>query len=261
MRDRKKRMDWRLLVSFSIDDFRTKYAGSLMGMAWAFVQPVTTILLYWFVFQVAFDSEPVADCPFILWLVSGILPWFFFSEAVSGTTPALVEYGYLVKKVVFPVDILLMVRILSCFLVQLFLAAFAVLFFSFFGYFPDLYYLQLPYYMAYLVLLAAGIGYCAAALYPFFRDLLQIVNIALQILFWMTPIVWNLNRMPGGIGRILEYNPLFYAVEGYRDVFVYKEFFWADWKMAIYYWAVAILFFLAGKKIFQKMKVHFADVL
>lgn len=261
MRESRERIDWQFVIQFSIDDFKNKYAGSFLGITWAFVQPLMTILIYWFIFQVGFHSDPVADYPFVLWLVSGIVPWFFINESAVGVTPSLAEYSYLVKKVLFNINILPFTRIISCFLVQIFLVFFTVVFFALFGYMPDIYYLQLPYYMIYMILLLAGIGYCTAALYPFFKDLLQIVNIIMQVIFWMTPIVWDFNIMSETIRRILILNPFYYVVRGYRDVFVYKEFFWEQWKMGVYYWMVAIIFVIIGRKLFRKMKVHFADVL
>lgn len=261
MREKKEKIDWLFLFQFSVDDFRNKYAGSMMGVAWAFAQPLMTIVIYWFIFQIGFHSQPVADYPFILWLVAGIIPWFFLSESVSGVTSSLAEYSYLVKKVLFPIHILPLTRMLSCFLVQIFLVLFMILFFAFFGYFPDIYYLQLPYYMLYMIVILTGIGYITSALYPFFKDLLQIVNIVMQVAFWLTPIVWDFHIMSGTIQKILVLNPFYYVIQGYRNSLVYKEFFWTDWKMGIYYWAVAMIFLLAGRKVFQKMRIHFADVL
>ena len=73
-----------LIWNLSKNDFKTKYAGSYLGIFWAFVQPVVTVLIYWFVFQVGFKSAPVKEVPFILWLVAGIVPWFFFSDMRIG---------------------------------------------------------------------------------------------------------------------------------------------------------------------------------
>lgn len=261
MHGKTKKIDGGFLLQFAADDFRNKYAGSIMGVTWAFVQPLMTIVIYWFIFQVGFHSQPVADYPFILWLVSGIIPWFFISEGIVGATPALAEYSYLVKKVVFPIEILPLTKILSCFFVQIFLVVFTMLFFCCFGYYPDLYYLQLPYYMLYMILLLVGVSYIAAALYPFFRDLLQIVNICMQVLFWLTPIVWEFNIMGEAVQKILKLNPVYYVVQGYRDAFVYKEFFWENWQAGLYYWAAALILLLLGRVIFRKMQAHFADVL
>lgn len=232
-----------------------------MGVTWAFIQPMMTIIIYWFIFQVGFGSKPVEGYPFILWLISGLIPWFFISECIIGVTTSLAEYSYLVKKVVFNINILPLVRVISCFLVQVFLVLITILFFVFFGYYPDAYYLQLPYYMLYMIVLLMGIGYLTAALYPFFKDLLQIVNIVMQVIFWLTPMVWNFSIMPEMVQKILVFNPIYYIVEGYRNAFIHKEFFWENGQMGIYYWGIAILFLLLGKKTFQKMKPHFADVL
>jgi len=107
-------LDLEFLIPFSVDDFKRKYAGSLLGAAWAFLQPAVTILLYWFVFEVGMKTGAQQDVPFILWLASGLLPWFFVSECVMSGTTCLADYGYLVKKVLFTVDILPSVKIVSC---------------------------------------------------------------------------------------------------------------------------------------------------
>ena len=107
-------------MMFSIRFFKTKYAGSYLGIIWAFVQPVVTILLYWFVFQVGFRSRPLGDYPFVLWLTAGLVPWFFFSDAWNGATNSMLEYSFLVKKVVFDIGILPVIKIFSAFFVNIF---------------------------------------------------------------------------------------------------------------------------------------------
>ena len=81
-----------LIWNLSKNDFKTKYAGSYLGIIWAFVQPVVTILVYWFVFQVGFRSQEVVNFPFVLYLTCGMVPWFFFQDALNGGTTALIEY-------------------------------------------------------------------------------------------------------------------------------------------------------------------------
>ena len=96
----------KLIARLSVNDFKTKYAGSYFGIVWAFVQPVCTILVFWFVFEIGFRSSSVSDVPFALWLSCGMVPWFFFSDAWNGATNAFMEYNYLVKKVVFKISVL-----------------------------------------------------------------------------------------------------------------------------------------------------------
>ena len=115
----------KLVLSLAKNDFKTKYAGSYLGIVWAFIQPIVTILVYWFVFSVGLKAGTVSDYPFVLYLVSGIVPWFFFQDALNGGTNALIEYNYLVKKVVFKISILPIVKIISALFVHVFFVAFA----------------------------------------------------------------------------------------------------------------------------------------
>ena len=72
-----------LILSLAKNDFKTKYAGSYLGMVWAFVQPIITILVYWFVFTVGMKAGSASDYPFVLYLVTGLVPWFFFQDALN----------------------------------------------------------------------------------------------------------------------------------------------------------------------------------
>ena len=117
-----------LIWNLAKSDFKARFASSYLGTFWAFVQPVITVLIYVFVFQVGFKSgDTSTGYPYLLYLVSGICPWFFFSEAWMNATGCLVEYSYLVKKVVFKIDVLPMIKILSSLFVHVFFIFFALL--------------------------------------------------------------------------------------------------------------------------------------
>lgn len=259
---RKLKNDSVFVCQFALDDFKTKYAGSALGFVWAFIQPVITVIIYWFIFQLGFKNGDVNGYPFILWLVSGLLPWFFISDSISNATSSLVEYSYLVKKVLFNINILPIARIVSVLFVQLFLLGFTMILFAVYGCMPDIRWLQLIYYMVYMFILCIGVVYFTSALFVFFRDMIQIVSIVLQVIFWMTPIVWQLNIFSDKIQYILNYNPLFYPVRGYRDSLMQGKWFWeygVDWNA--YYWIIAFAFLGIGIFSFRRLKQHFADVL
>lgn len=249
------------LIQFSLDDLKNKYSNSFLGIVWCFLQPFVTILVYWFVFQLGFKSQPVENVPFILWLVSGLIPWFFISDAIPCSTTVLSEYGYLVQKVMFNIDVLPIIKTISALLVQTFLTLFLILMFWLFNFPPCIYDLQIIYYLAYMIIFTLGVCYMVSSLYVFFKDLLQIVSILLQIIFWFTPIVWSIDSMPNIIANVLRYNPVYFIVQGYRKTFVYKEWFWSDGIITFYYWAIAFALLLCGKRLFHKLKPHFADVL
>ncbi len=255
-----------LIWKLAKNDFRTRYAGSYLGIVWAFVQPVITVLLYWFVFSVALPSRAVEvkgdiTIPYILWLIAGIVPWFFFSEALSNGTNALLEYNYLVKKVVFKISILPIIKIISALFVHGFFLVFTIVLFSCYGYFPDLYTLQIFYYSACMFVFVLGLCYITCSIIIFFRDLGQIISILLQVGIWATPILWNITTLSPGLRIIFKLNPMNYIVEGYRDAFIDKVWFWENFYSTAYFWILTMVVFAFGAIIFKRLKIHFADVL
>lgn len=253
----------KLILQLSKNDFKTKFAGSYLGIIWAFIQPVVTVLVYWFVFQQGLRSGGVANVPFVLWLIAGLVPWFFFSDALNGGTNALLEYQYLVKKVVFQINILPVVKVLSALYVHIFFVLFSLVLYACYGLFPDIYYLQIIYYSFCMFIFVLGISYFTSAVVGFFRDLSQIIGIVLQVGVWMTPIMWNIDTMglPEWLKKIFELNPMYYIVSGYRDSLINKVWFWEQANLSIYFWVLTIFFFAGGTLVFKKLKIHFADVL
>lgn len=250
-----------LLFDLARNDFKTKFAGSYLGITWAFVQPIVTILVYWFVFQVGFRSGTVQEVPFVLWLTAGMVPWFFLNDALNSATASLLEYSYLVKKVVFKVEIIPLVRIVSSFFVHIFFVGFMLIMFIINGIMPKIEWIQLIYYSICLILLIIGISYLTSSLVVFFRDLAQIIIIILQIGMWVTPIMWQWSIMPEKVLFFLKLNPVYYIVEGYRNSLIYGKWFWNDTYMTVYFWIFTLICLILGTKIFAKLKVHFADVL
>lgn len=253
----------KLLLQLAKNDFKTKYAGSYLGIIWAFVQPIITVLVYWFVFQVGLKSPGVTDVPFVLWLIAGIVPWFFFSDALNGGTNSLIEYQYLVKKVVFQINILPVVKVLSALFVHVFFVAFTLVLYCCYGLWPDVYTLQVVYYSLCAFILVLGMAYFTSAVVGFFRDLTQIINIILQVGVWMTPIMWNIDamNMPHWLKTVFMLNPMYYVVYGYRDALINKVVFWERPTLTLYFWLFTAFIFCFGTIVFKKLKKHFADVL
>ena len=131
LRREELRSDAKLVSRLAKNDFKTKYAGSYLGIIWAFVQPVVTILVYWFVFSTV-RSGSERSVPFVLWLIAGLIPWFFFQDGLNSGTNALIEYSYLVKKVVFKIEVLPLIKMCSALYVHLFFVAVMILNTTFF---------------------------------------------------------------------------------------------------------------------------------
>ena len=250
-----------MLFSLAKNDFKAKYAGSALGAVWAFISPIITILIYWFVFQVAFQNGPVGDVPYVVWLVSGIVPWFFISEAWGGATGVLIDYSYLVKKVVFKIEILPSVRVLSASFVHMFfiLLTFVVVLAYDFSFKAA--YLQVIYYFAAAYALSLSLGKITAVLIAFAKDVGNIVGVLIQFGFWLTPLFWDINAIPQNLHFIFKINPIYYVTEGYRDTFVYGTYFWEKPYLTIYFWCIVAFLFFLGNVLFKKLRPHLADLI
>lgn len=255
----------KLIWDLSKADFKKRFVGSYFGIVWMFVQPMVTVLIYFFIFQVGFKSvPPVPDVPYVLWLIPGIVPWFFYSEALNCVTNCLQEYSYLVKKVVFQVEILPIIKLISCLLVHGFFVLIMLIAFLLYGRMPLATWVQILYYTFAASMLALGIGYLTAAVNVFFKDMAQIVSICLQFGMWLTPIMYHESmfesRAPWAI-PLLKLNPFYYVVAGYRDSMLTGNWFWERPKLTIYFWVVTIVVGLVGLKAFKRLRPHFSDVL
>ena len=257
----------KLIWKLSKNDFKKRYAGSYMGVVWGFAQPLVTVLMYYLVFDKIFGTKAVelrsgVEVPFALFITAGLVPWFFFSEAISQGTMSLIEYSYLVKKVVFKISILPVIKVLAATFSHLFFLGLAVLLGCIYGYYPSVYLIQVVYYGLCLFLLVLAMSYTTCAVVIFFRDLSQIISICLQVGIWATPILWSLDSLHNPVVvTLLKLNPLVYIVNGYRDSVYGYHWVFEDLSGTLYFWAVTAVLFLLGAAIFKKLKVHFADVI
>ncbi|WP_294951869.1 ABC transporter permease [Sulfurovum sp.] len=251
----------KLLWSLTKNDFKQKYVGNFLGVFWALIQPTATVLIFWFVFQVGFKSKPVDQFPFILWLIVGLFPWFFFSEAFMNGTNSILQNSFLVKKVVFRVSLLPVIPLLSALLVHIFFIFLMFGMFIFYGHMPKIYWLQIFYYLTAMCVLLLGLSWITSSVVVFFKDMGQLVNIVIQFGFWLTPIFWNISMIPEKYHWLIRLNPLVYIIEGYRSSMIYHKWFWEDMSMTVYYWLFTAVIFIVGGLTFKKLRPHFADVL
>lgn len=249
------------IITLARQDFRSRYLGSYLGIVWAFLHPAVYIVILWGVFQFGFRARPVSDHPFILWLMAGIVPWFFFSDSVGNAANSIVDNSFLVKKVAFSLGLLPIVKILSSLLIHLFFIAVLLGMMVAYGYPPDLHWLQIGYYLVALFAFILGLSWVTSSVVIFLRDVSQLVAVCLQFLFWVTPIFWSLSLLPPRYQALVKLNPVFYLVEGYRESVITHVWFWAHPLRAAYFWTVTLALLVIGSTVFRRLRPHFADVL
>jgi len=250
-----------LILSMARREVEIQYAGSFLGLAWTFIHPLVMIFVFWFVFSVGFKAKPMNNVPFASWLTAGMMPWFLFSDILTGSVGVVVGHANLIKKTLFPTSILPIVRIMSSLVTHivfllLLMGLLAVQHISF-----SLYFFQFFYYSFCLCLLALGLSWIVSALNVFVRDVAHIVGVIMQVGFWVTPIFWDIHIMPQKIQLLLKLNPMYYIVQGYRDSFIYQVGFWCHPFQTCYFWVICVVSFFLGVYVFDRLKPQFADVL
>ncbi|HEY9601598.1 MAG TPA: ABC transporter permease [Allocoleopsis sp.] len=247
-------------------DLEARYKGSILGNLWPLVNQLSQLLIYTYVFSIVLNVKlslkglPANDAMFGLWLFAGLLPWLAFTSGLTQSASSVLGQPNLVKKVVFPLALLPLVPILSAFIESAFgLMALIVLvaissqtLHSTLALLPLVWLPQL--------LLTFGLGYLAAGFTVFLRDIPQTLTVLLNLLFYLTPIVYPASVIPEQWRDLVFWlNPLAAIAEVYRDlVLVGKVQHWGEWGVAS---AIALVVFWVGFGCYQRLRSGFADVL
>jgi lipopolysaccharide transport system permease protein len=252
----------RLIGILAYNDFKEEYLGSYLGIVWAIIRPATFILVIWLVFT--YGIHPGGDegsSSVILFLLTGMIPWFFFSEALTKSCNSVTANEFLVKKISFSVNILPLVAIISCLIIHLVLLLLLVLIFILNGHYPTMYWLQLPYYMLCSVVLLLGLGWLTSAMRVFVKDVTEVVGLIVQFGFWFTPIFWSPDKIPGNYSFILDFNPMAYIIQGFRNTFIDNAWFWSQPTSTLIFLSMTLLILFLGAVTFKRLTPHFGDVI
>ena len=242
-------------------DFKAKYLGSYLGILWAFIHPLMTIAVLWFVFSFGFKASGVHDVAFIPWLSTAMIPWFYFSDTVNDATASILNNAFLVKKTNFRLSLLPIVKMCSNAIIHVSLIVVLAGLLMAYGIKPTLIWLQLFYYLFSMLCLVLGISWITSAVAVFTKDVNNIVAVSLQMLFWATPIFWDLGAIPRRVAVYVQINPVYYIVSGYRDTFLYGVPFWERPELGCLFWWCVFVVWLIGFLVYTKLRPHFADVI
>lgn len=252
----------KMLFNLIKSDFKNRYLGNHLGIVWAFIQPLVMVAVYWFVFTKGFRNGAVSNAPFLLWLLAGMVPWFLLNDAIINSSNAVTSQAFMVKKIVFEVKLLPIVKIGSAVIVNLAFWLLLLLVCFAYGYYPNLWWLQLFYYMFCIVSISLSIGLLCSAIMPFWPDMGQILSVIFQVLFWATPVMWNQDLViESKWWFIVKANPFAYIVNGFRDTLIGHVPFWHHYSVMIYFWIFTSVMYWLGNRTFNKLRPHFADVL
>ena len=249
-----------LLKEMVVRDIRARYAGSSLGLAWAFALPVLWMLLYTGVFGLILRAPlPPGFANFPEFLVAGLLPWMAFHEGISRSASSLHDNAAMVKKTVFPLEALILSIVLAAVVNEVIALAIYAVFVAALGH------LALPWVLFAVpallaqTLLTFGLACLAATLAVFVRDTVQALGVVLTVLFYATPIVYPASLVPARLRPILAANPLAHLIEWYRGAFTLHTA--PDPLSILYVTACAAGFAALGAALFARARPHFADLI
>jgi len=250
-----------ILLEMARHDFRARYLGSYLGILWAFIHPIITILVLWVIFGFGFKTKPIENIPFALWLSVGMIPWIYFVDTINDATGSILSSAFLVKKTNFNLSFLPVVKILSNAIIHIALVTLVLLLLIKSAIYPTFLWFQVLYYFFAMFCFILGLSWLTSSMAIFTRDVNNIVAVSLQIGFWVTPIFWDIRSMPEEFVFYLKLNPFYYIISGYRDTFLYGIPFWQRPMLGLYFWSITGLVLLCGFSVYKKLRPHFADVI
>lgn len=240
-------------------DFRTQYISNILGLSWAILEPLAMMFILWFVFTYIRTGQQT-DIPFSLFLLAGLVIYDFFNKALNTATRGIAAYGFLISKVHFRAAIIPLVKISSELIMHIIILIIVSIILLFSGIPFTIYWLQIFYYLFATVFLLTGLTWLTSSLALFFPDIKYIITIAMRVLFFFTPIFWQVKNIPDHMVIFFRLNPLFYIVEGYRNSLLYNIPFWNDLMGTVYFWCMAIVLFVAGVFVFKRLRPYLAEM-
>jgi lipopolysaccharide transport system permease protein len=249
-----------LVQSLVARELKARYRGSVLGFFWSFINPLLLLLIYTFVFTTVLPGTHPAELePFALFMFCGILPWTWFSSSLSESANVLISNGNLIKKVMFPAEILPIVNVLAnmvhFFLGLPILVAFLIYYWrpltlGELAWFPAVVFVQL--------ILTTGLALALAALTVHFRDIRDILGNLLTFWFFATPIIYPMTLAPGFAKQLLNANPFTHLAISYQEILFYPGPF-GHWKWLVAVGAASVVLFFVGYFLFDRLRDSFAE--
>ncbi|MDQ7033002.1 MAG: ABC transporter permease [Desulfonauticus sp.] len=252
---------------FAKRDIKTRFAGSVLGVIWLIIQPVCLILIYFFVFSSVLKiklSPEAGTGSFLVFLLIGLFPWLAFQEGCIRAATSIIDNAETVKKIPFPLESLPIGVIISSGCIHLcaffiFLAGYIIYAIAIKHMFIPITISLLPIYILLQLIMTTGIGFFFASICTYLRDLVQVFNLAFQVWFYATPIVYPISMVPDKLKPIISINPLTGLIETYRTLILTGNIPIKPFQlMAVVF---SFICFIIGLFVFSKLKQGFSDVL
>ena len=247
-----------LIQSLVARDLKARYRGSVLGFFWSFVNPLLLLSIYNFVFTYLLQNRAEGTQPYAVFMFTALLPWTWFQSSLNEATGSLIAGGNLIKKVLFPAEVLPIVTILAN--MAHFLLGLPILagFMIYYGVTPD--WIELPWFLGAVfvqLIFTTGLAMLLSALAVHFRDVKDLVSNLLTFWFFATPIIYSYQQFPQ-FKFYFDLNPFTHLAISYQEILFFSGPFGHKWWL-LALGAASVVLFLAAYWVFDRLRDSFAE--
>lgn len=233
---------------------------SKFGIFWNFASPAIQVLTYWLVFGIGMDRKDIDNIPYLPWVIVGFSAWWFLSPCITQGCSAIFSKTNVITKMKFPVSILPATVCCKEFFNHLCMLAISFVLLLLFGYYPNIYWIGMIYYIICAFILVEALALITSVLTMMWRDVKKLITSFMRMLLYLSPVLWAAD-FKGILGLIMKLNPVYYIVQGYRDCIFFNKSIYAHPAMSLYFWLLILFMFAIGCTLMYKFKYKFIDMI
>lgn len=253
-----------MIIRISKYEDRAAYQNHYLGLIWQILNPIIQIGIYYLIFGVGLNGGRNVDgTPFFVWLLIGIVTWFFLRGTILSGSTSIVKKIMMVSKMKFPLSILPSIAMASQFMTYVIMMGILVIVLFLFQIPLTLYWVQYGYYLGAMIIFLYAVSLLNATITVLVRDYHQMLQSTIQVLFYLSGVIINIksSHFPTWVKNGVELNPLFYIIDGFRDTFLSKRWFWERGTSTLFFWALVGLLLVVGTQLHMRFRKRFIDYL
>ncbi|WP_127848660.1 ABC transporter permease [Lacticaseibacillus hulanensis] len=246
-------------------DEKSTFQAHILGMVWQILDPLINISIYWFVFGTIMYANRLMDgYKYIVWLLPGFIAWQFMRSEILGASKSMVNRVQMVSKMQFPVSTIPSMTLANQLINYWWMLGISVIIMFAYHVRPSLYWLEFFYYFICMIAFLYAMGLVTSTITVIVRDFHTLLNSAMQLMFWVSGTIFNFEindtvKVHPIIIRIIEINPFYYIIDGMRDAFLGRAWFFHDVKAMVIFWTIVALLWILGSHIHLKFRSRFID--
>lgn len=251
----------RRIYSLAKFEYKLTNKGMALGQLWLVLNPLIQIGVYWFVFGVGIrNGNPVGEYPYVVWLTCGVAPWLICSRGISLPASSIYSKASMLTRSNIPTCLIPLSVSLSTVMDSRWTVAIMIVIYLGNGCMPTWNMLCLIYYMFCILAFTASLSLITSVLGMLARDFLNLIQAALRMIFFISPIFWDPGTSTNEVVRQMAvYNPFGYIIDGFRDAMLYRVPFWEDMRGMRIFWSTVLVLYLLGAAFQRKLRKNLLD--